>query len=112
MATPMTDPDVVLAYRLLLAILTDDVDAYAITMAEVSSLDRAHSVITALSRQWAGSLAVGRLATNIAETVVPLANKRKVRRARIPMGAALTSRVIHDVEDEIAFQLDGPKDES
>jgi hypothetical protein len=25
------------------------------------------------------------------------------------MGAALTSRVIHDVENEIAFQLHGPK---
>jgi hypothetical protein len=62
-----------------------------------------------IATQWAGALATGRLATNIAEAVVPLANKRKVRRTRVPMGAALTSRVIHDVENEIAFQLHGPK---
>jgi hypothetical protein len=41
----MTDPDVVLAYRLVLATLNDDTDAYVTTLTEVRSLDHADRVI-------------------------------------------------------------------
>jgi hypothetical protein len=105
----MTDPDVVIAYRFALAELTADPDAYAIAMAEIRDLDHAHRVIAVLTKNWTGALTLGRLAKNLAEAMEPLASKRKVRRSRIPMGAALTSGVIHEVEDELAFQLDGPR---
>jgi hypothetical protein len=41
----MTDPDVVLAYRLVLATLNDYTDAYVTTLTEVRSLDHADRVI-------------------------------------------------------------------
>jgi hypothetical protein len=108
----VTDPDVVLAYRLMLATLNNDDDAYARTMEEVSSLDQADRVIAALVQQWGRALGMGRIATNLAETLVPLVNKRKVRRARVAMGDAVTTTVIADVVRELASQLDAPKDES
>jgi hypothetical protein len=106
----MTDPDAVIAYRFALAELNNDPDAFAMTMAEIRDLDQARRVIAVLTKNWTGALTLGRLAQNLAEAMEPLVSKRKVRRSRIPMGSAITSRVIHDVEDEIAFQLDGPKD--
>jgi hypothetical protein len=111
-AVMTADPDVVMAFRLVLAILNDDTDAYVTTLTEVRSLDHADRVITALTTQWAGALATGRLATNIAKAVVPLANKRKVRRTRVPMGEAIRSSVLRDIQRELASQLDAKEEKS